>query len=44
MATSTPFSWTDIFLAKREKYELQVKIPYRVYKWLISITKEDVRA
>ena len=43
MATSTPFSWTDIFLAKREKYELQVKIPYRVYKWLISITKEDVR-
>ena len=29
---------------RREKYELQVKIPYRVYKWLISITKEDVRA
>ena len=34
-------SWANT--PKREKYQLQVKIPYRVYKWLISITKEDVR-
>ena len=33
-------TWTE---PKRGKYQLQVKVPERVYKWVTSITKEDVR-